>query len=107
MADVFRVAAKAITTTSSFQVLSVGSSATAIIRSLTICNTSTASTASCDVLTSSVSGDVYVFRLTSLTAAQTIDPLQNAIVIGPSGALKVQASPANSIHVLASYLESE
>lgn len=107
MADVFKVAAKAITTTNAFQVLVVGSSATAIVRSLTICNTSTASTASCDVLASNLSGDVYVFRLTSFTAAQTIDPLQNAIVLGPSESLKVQASPANAIHVRVSYLESE
>jgi len=107
MADVFKVAAKPITTTNTFTVLAVGASATAIIRSLTICNTSTLSTASCDVLMSSASGDVHLFRLTSITAAATIDPLANAVVLGPSGLLKVKASPADAIQVVASYLESE
>jgi len=107
MADVFKVSAKSITTTNTFTMLVVGSSATAIVRSLTICNTSTVSTASCDVLTAGASGDVHLFRLTSITAAQTIDPLANALVIGPSGTLKVKVSPADCIQVVASYLESE
>lgn len=107
MADVFKVAARAITTTNTFTVFTVGASATAIIRSLTICNSSTTGTASCDVLMSSASGDVYIRRLTNVTAASTSDAVSSAVVVGPSGSLKVQATPADSIHIVASYLESE
>lgn len=107
MADVFKVAAKAITTTNTFTVFTVGASATAIIRSLTICNSLTSGTASCDVLMSSASGDVYMRRLTNVTAASTSDAISGAVVVGPSGAMKVQASPANAVHIIASYLESE
>lgn len=107
MADVFKVAAKAITTTDTVTLFTVGASATAILRSLTVCNTSTASTASCDLIFAVSGSDVYVRRYTSVSAAATFDAVSHAAVVGPSGSLKVQASPADSIHIVASYLESQ
>lgn len=107
MADVFKVVATAATSTNTFTFVSVGDSSTAIIRTLTICNSFTASTASCDILMSSAAGDIYVRRITSFAAASTIDAISNAVVIGPGGKMKATASPADAVHIVASYLESQ
>ena len=81
---------------------------TAILRSLTLCNSATSGTAACDVLVKPLNlEDVYLFRVTQVTSRQTIQPTDAAIVIGPGGALRVAASTANVMHVTASYLESE
>jgi hypothetical protein len=109
MADVFRLAAMAATTTNTFTVLSLSTAATAIVRAVTICNSGTSGTAAVDLLVqpTTATGDLYLFRYTSITAAQTVQPLDGAIVLGPGSELRLQASTANVVHVSVSYLESE
>jgi len=88
---------------------SVATNATAIMRSLTVCNANTSGTASCDIIVArnTSASDVYLFRFTQVTASQTLQPLDGAITIGPGGVLKVAASTANAMHVTASYLETD
>lgn len=108
MADTFRVAASVVTTTDTYAVFTLETAATAIVRAITLCNAGTSGTAAVDVLVqpTTATGDIYLFRYTSLTAAQTVQPLAGAIVVGGGGALRVQASTANVVHVSASWLES-
>lgn len=108
MADVFRLFATAVTTTNTFTLFTVNNLATAILRSITICNAATAGTASCDVLVKpSGQNDVYLFRVTQVTAQQTVQPTEAALTVGPGGSLRVAVSTANAVHVTASYLETE
>ena len=108
MADVFRLFATAVTTTNTFTAFTLSTNSTAILRSVTICNANTSGTASCDVIVApDTTANVYLFRVTQVTAAATLQPLASAITLGPGAALKVVASTANAIHVTASYLESD
>jgi hypothetical protein len=108
MADVFRLFATAVTTTNTFTAFTLSTNSTAILRSITICNANTSGTASCDVIMApTTAADVYLFRVTQVTAAATIQPLAAAVTLGPGATLKVVANTANAIHLTASYLESD
>lgn len=101
--------ASAVTTTNSYSVLAMSTQATAILKTLTLCNSLTSGTAAVDVLVrpSTATTEVYLYRYTALAASQTVQPLAGALVVNAGGSLHVQASTANVVHVSASYLESE
>lgn len=108
MADVFRLAASTVTTTSAVSLFTVSSASTAILRTLTVLNASTSSTASCDVILSpTLTTDVYLFRFTQISACQTMQPLAGAVTLSPSSRLRFVCSPSNAVQLTASYLDSQ
>jgi|688.fasta_scaffold305833_3 hypothetical protein len=107
MADIFRMAAKTLTSTTNTTVAQMGTSSTAVVRGITFCNTGTAS-ATYDLLVvpDGLTSAVYMIRAASLASQATGQPLNSTIVLNPGDRLQARASAANVLDVTASYLES-
>jgi hypothetical protein len=108
MADVFRMVAKTLTATTPITIASMGTASTAVVRGITICNTSTAASATYDLLIipNGLTASVYMIKAASLATQVTGQPLNSTLVLNAGDALQAKASVANVIDVTASFLES-
>lgn len=109
MADIFRLVATAVTTTNSFNVLSFGTASTAVVRLMTICNTSSSSTASINVQVvkaANTNTPVVMFAYTQVTAQQTVLPFAEPLTLEGGDKLQVAAGQADRFHVVVSALET-
>lgn len=108
MADVFRMAAKTLTSTTATTVAEMGTSSTAVVRGITFCNTSTSSSATYDLLVipNGLTAGIYMIKAASLSSQATGQPLNSTLVLNAGDKLQARASVSNVIDVTASYLES-
>lgn len=106
MPEQFRFSVATITSTNATDVLSPGTAATAMVRSLTLCNPHTANTSSVDVTmyVALQTASWQLFKYTQVTAAETLMPLSTPIVVAAGDSLQVSRSGAN-IDATATYLE--
>jgi len=107
MADIFRVFVAKATNTVSIELVNLGTTSTAIIRSLSICNTHTSSTASVDVtlLRSPTTTEYFLHRFTQVTASQTVEPITSPVVLDAGDVLKIRANSGN-VDAVATILET-
>lgn len=109
MADIFRLVATAVTTTNAINVLSFGTASTAVVRLMTICNTSSSSTASINVQVvkaAATNTPFILFAYTQVTAQQTVLPLSEPLTLEGGDKLQVVAGQADRFHVVVSALET-
>lgn len=106
MPEQFKLAASTITATNDFTLIAVSTVATAMIRSITLCNKSTAFTTSVDVklFVSSDSASYFLFRYTQLTSAETVMPLSTPIVVTAGNQLRLVKGPQD-LDATATFLE--
>lgn len=106
MPEQFRFAVATITSTNATTVLSPGTAATAMVRSLTLCNPHTANTSAVDVTmyVASQTASWQLFKYTQVTAAQTVTPFGTPIVVAAGDSLQVSKS-GSDIDATATYLE--
>ena len=107
MPNTFLMFATAITNTSTVTLVSLGTAATALVRSVTLCNAHTASTASMDIFVNKgTSTDaIYVTRYTQLTAMQTVHVLPEPIVLDAGDSLKAAGAVVANVHVVSSVMK--
>lgn len=98
--------AMTITSTSTVDVINLGTASTALVRSVTVCNTSTQASGSLDfsIVKSDSTTEYIVFRYSSVSTRQTIQPLTQAIVLAGGDKFRVQA-PTGEFNVIASVLD--
>jgi hypothetical protein len=108
MADVFRMVARTLTSTSNIVLADLHTASTAIVRGVTICNTSTVATAvfELSVIPNGLTASVTMFKGVSLAAQATSQPLNNTLVLNGGDKLQAKASVANQLDATVSYLES-
>lgn len=109
MADAFTLIAKTLTSTSSITLTTLGTASTALIRGLTLCNTSTSSSATVDltVTKNGSTAGVYMFRGISVAAQATSQPLSGTpMVLNAGDSMSAKASAANQIDATLSFLET-
>lgn len=106
MPEEFKLSAVAITSTNSTAVVPATTIATAMIRSITLCNKSTSATASVDVqmFVASQSASYFLFRYTQVTASQTLLPLTTPVVVSAGNELRATRQ-GEDIDATATYLE--
>lgn len=106
MGEQFQVAAATITSTSASVVLNPGTAATHVLRTLTLCNPSTANTTSATVTLymATESASYTLFKYTQVTAAHTLLPATSPLVVSAGNRLEV-AGGSSDVDVSATYLE--
>lgn len=106
MADVFISVATALTSTAKVSFLSFGTAATAIVRSMSFCNTHTSSTTTLEVtlLKSGTTTDFLLARYTQLDASQTVEIAANTLVVEAGDVLSLKASNAGIVNAVASIM---
>ena len=107
MPNTFLMFATAIANTSTITLVSLGTAATAMVRSVTLCNVHTASTASIDVFVNKgTSTDaIYLSRYTQLSAMQTVHVLPEPIVLDAGDSLKAAGAVIANVHVVSSVMK--
>ena len=94
-----------LTTTDLTTLYTVPSAKTSVVKSILVCNDSGSS---CDIditLVDSSSNIFSLFKTKTIATVTTTELLTNPLVMEESEILKVQASDANELHVIASILE--
>lgn len=106
MPEQFRFSAASVTSTSAVDIFPANTAATAVVRSLTLCNPSTSATASVDVTVyvAAQTASFYIHRYTQVTASQTVLPLTAPLVVSAGDALRL-ARNGNDIDATISFLE--
>lgn len=106
MADSFHMVAAAITSTSTVTMLSPGPTSVAIVRSLSIHNNHTASTAAVTVVVTNLytTSEYVVALATQVSCQQTINVFTQPIIVGNDDTLRIKADPAGDVHAVLSYL---
>lgn len=106
MPEQFRFSVATITSTNATTVLAPGTAATAMVRSLTLCNPHTANTSTADVTmyVASETASWQLFKYTQITAAQTLMPFDTPVVVAAGDSLQVSRDGAD-IDATATYLE--
>lgn len=106
MPEQFRFSAAAVTSTTAVDIFPANTAATAVVRSLTLCNPSTSATASVDVTmyVAAQTASFYLHRVTQVTASQTVMPLTAPLVVSAGNALRL-ARTGNDIDAAISFLE--
>lgn len=106
MPEQFRFSAATITSTTAVDIFPANTAATAVIRSLTICNPSTSATASADVTmyVAAQTASFYLHRFTQVTASQTVMPLSEPLVVSAGDSLRL-ARTGNDLDAAISFLE--
>lgn len=106
MPSVFAMYATVAASTSAISVVNLGTAATAVVRSLTICNAHTASTASVDVFVNQgvSTTPVYVHRYSSLSARETVQALSQPLILNAGDALRISSPAASEVHAIASVM---
>ena len=99
----YKNASVILTNTNMTTVLSIATSAVAIIKSVYISNNSTgAVTVNCDLRDSSASTDIEFFRK-DIPATSTINATDQGLNLEEGDAIKAQAETANKLEVVVSY----
>ena len=104
MANTFLNAKSDLTTTNLTTVYTVPSATTAIIKSILV-SEDTGATPTIDITLVESSNIFSIFKSKALSANQTLELLDKPLVIQAGEILKAQASAANQLHVIVSYLE--
>lgn len=107
MPNTFSMFATAITTTNTVTLVALGTAATALVRSVSLCNAHTASTASMDIFVNKGTNTdaIYVGRYTQLTAMQTVHVLPEPIVLDAGDSLKAAGAVVANVHAVASVMK--
>jgi hypothetical protein len=99
----YKNASVILTNTNMTTVLSIATTAVAIIKSVYISNNSTgAVTVNCDLRDSSASTDIEFFRK-DIPATSTINATEQGLNLEEGDAIKAQAETANKLEVVVSY----
>ena len=99
----YKNASVILTNTNMTTVLSIATSAVAIIKSVYISNNSTgAVTVNCDLRDSSASTDIEFFRK-DIPATSTINATEQGLNLEEGDAIKAQAETANKLEIVVSY----
>jgi hypothetical protein len=94
-----------LTTTDLTTLYTVPSAKTSVVKSILISNDS-GSSCNIDVTLVDASGNIFsLFKTKTIATVTTTELLTNPLVMEESEILKVQASDANELHVIASILE--
>ena len=94
-----------LTTTDLTTLYTVPSAKTSVVKSILVCNDS-GSSCNIDVTLVDASGNIFnLFKTKTIATITTTELLTNPLVMEESEILKVQASDANELHVIASILE--
>ena len=96
-----------LTTTDLTTVYTVPSFKTAVVKSILVSDDSGSGTTITVTLVDSSSNIFSLFKSKSVSANTTVELLTQPLVMEASEALKVQATDANELHVIASILEIE
>ena len=94
-----------LTTTDLTTLYTVPSAKTSVVKSILVCNDS-GSSCNIDVTLVDSSSNIFsLFKTKTIATITTTELLTNPLVMEESEILKVQASDANELHVIASILE--
>ena len=94
-----------LTTTDLTTLYTVPSAKTSVVKSILVCNDS-GSSCNIDVTLVDASSNIFsLFKTKTIATITTTELLTNPLVMEESEILKVQASDANELHVIASILE--
>ena len=94
-----------LTTTDLTTLYTVPSAKTSVVKSILVCNDS-GSSCNIDVTLVDASSNIFsLFKTKTIATVTTTELLTNPLVMEESEILKVQASDANELHVIASILE--
>jgi|TARA_A100001035_G_scaffold140586_1_gene110454 hypothetical protein len=94
-----------LTTTDLTTLYTVPSAKTSVVKSILVCNDS-GSSCNIDVTLVDASTNIFsLFKTKTIATVTTTELLTNPLVMEESEILKVQASDANELHVIASILE--
>jgi hypothetical protein len=94
-----------LTTTDLTTLYTVPSAKTSVVKSILVCNDS-GSSCNIDVTLVDSSSNIFsLFKTKTIATVTTTELLTNPLVMEESEILKVQASDANELHVIASILE--
>ena len=94
-----------LTTTDLTTLYTVPRAKTSVVKSILVCNDS-GSSCNIDVTLVDASGNIFsLFKTKTIATITTTELLTNPLVMEESEVLKVQASDANELHVIASILE--
>lgn len=106
MPEQFRFSAASVTSTTAVDIFPANTAATAVIRSLTLCNPSTSATASVDVTmyVAAETASFYLHRVTQVTASETVMPLSAPLIVAAGNVLKLTRT-GNDIDAAISFLE--
>lgn len=106
MPETFARTGTAITSTATVTVVSAATSEVSLVRSLTLHNNHTANTAAVTVVVANTStaAELVIARYTQVTCHQTIQVLDQALVLNSGNVLLVKADPVNDLHAVASLL---
>ena len=94
-----------LTTTDLTTLYTVPSAKTSVVKSILVCNDSVSSCNIDITLVDSSSNIFSLFKTKTIATITTTELLTNPLVMEESEILKVQASDANELHVIASILE--
>ena len=99
----YKNASKILTDTAMTTVLTITTSAIAIIKSVYISNNSTGAVlANCDLRDSSATTDIEFFRK-DIPATSTVNATEQGLNLEAGDAIKAQAETANKLEVVVSY----
>ena len=105
MANSFKNKKVDLTTTDLTTLYTVPSAKTSVVKSILVCNDS-GSSCNIDVTLVDASTNIFsLFKTKTIATVTTTELLTNPLVMEESEILKVQASDANELHVIASILE--
>ena len=94
-----------LTTTDLTTLYTVPSAKTSVVKSILVCNDS-GSSCNIDITLVDASSNIFsLFKTKTIATVTTTELLTNPLVMEESEILKVQASDANELHVIASILE--
>jgi hypothetical protein len=108
MPDVFVMAATSVNSTSTVSLLTTAIDEVALIRSISVYNASTAGTA--DITISVTLGTAAaetlfpVARFTSVDSLASVQALTQPLVLNTANSLRIQCTPAGTVHAVVSYL---
>lgn len=107
MPSVFERHSVVMTSSSEVTILNLGLANTAVVRSLTLCNADTASTAAVDLYYTigTATDQVFVRRFTQVTASETIEVMDGPLVLNGGDQLHLGGGSVSSMHATASILK--
>ena len=105
MANIYKNAKVDLTTTDITTLYTVPSNSRAIIKSILVCNTKTNATTITVTITDASSNIFELFDAKDIAAFTTVELLTQPVIVEENEILKVEASNANRLHVVASILE--
>ena len=107
MPSIFEMHSAVMTSSSEVVLLNLGMANTAVVRSLTLCNAHTASTAAVDLFVTlgTATDAIYINRYTQITASQTVQAMDGPFVLNGGDKLKLSGGTVSDLHVVASILK--